>query len=119
METNNRQIITAKVYRRNPMIGDPPRYDTYQIESRIPLTVLMALRYIFKNLDPTISFRDYECYQGVCMSCQMMIKGKRVRACSTMVEPGEEFTVEPLPGYPLIKDLVVSFVDGYANTSLD
>lgn len=73
------------------------------------MTVLMVLRHIFKNLDPTLAFRDYECYQGVCMSCQMIVNGKIVRACSTMVEPGEEFTVEPLSGHPLIKDLVVSF----------
>jgi succinate dehydrogenase/fumarate reductase-like Fe-S protein len=109
MEGHEKKIITARVYRQDPRAGGPARYQTYQIESRLPMTVLMALRYIFKNLDPTLSFRDYECYQGVCMSCQMMVKGKRVRACSTMVEPGDEFTVEPLPGQPLIKDLVVSF----------
>ncbi len=109
MERKEKGMITARVYRRNPMAGDSERYDTYQIECHGPLTVLMVLRYIFKNLDPTLAFRDFECYQGVCMSCQMVVKGKRVRACSTMVKPGEEFTVEPLPGHPLIKDLVVSF----------
>jgi succinate dehydrogenase/fumarate reductase-like Fe-S protein len=39
----------------------------------------------------------------------MMARGKRVRACSTMVEPGEKITIEPLPDHHLIKDLVVSF----------
>lgn len=108
MAGKEKGFITARVYRCNPLAGTPARYDTYRIESHDPITVLMVLRYIFKNLDPTLAFRDYECYRGVCMSCQMMVKGKRVRACSTMVEPGEEFTVEPLPGHPLIKDLVVS-----------
>ncbi len=109
MGGNEKKIVTARIYRCNPLVGQPARYDTYQIESSHPMTVLMVLRHIFRNLDPTLAFRDYECYQGVCMSCQMIVKGKLVRACSTIVEPGEEFTVEPLPGHPLIKDLVVSF----------
>lgn len=109
MEDNEKKIITARVYRANPADGQPARFDTYQIESTYPMTVLMILRYIFRNLDPALAFRDFECYQGVCTSCTMTVKGKRARACSTIVAPGEEVTLEPLPRHPLIKDLVVSF----------
>jgi succinate dehydrogenase / fumarate reductase iron-sulfur subunit len=109
MGENEKRIVTARVYRCNPMDGQPARYDTYQIESGHPMTVLMVLRHIFRNLDPTLAFRDFECYRGVCLSCTMVVKGERARACSTIVKPGEEITVEPLPGYSLIKDLVVSF----------
>lgn len=73
------------------------------------MTVLAILRYIFRSLDPSLAFRDYDCYQGVCMSCLMVINGKQLRACSTLVEPGQEVTIEPISGHPLIKDLVVSF----------
>jgi len=106
---NEKRIITARVYRRNPQDGQRARYDTYRIENTHPMTVLMVLRHIFRNLDPTLAYRDFECYQGVCTSCLMVVNGKRARACSTMVEPGEELTVEPLPRHLLIKDLVVSF----------
>ena len=109
MVNGGKGLITAKVYRCNPLISEETRYDTYQIESEHSMTVLGALRYIFRSLDPTLAFRDYECYRGVCMSCLMMVRGKRVRACSTMVEPGEKITIEPLPDHYLIKDLVVSF----------
>lgn len=109
MAGDMKRAITAKIYRCNPLVSDQTRYDTYQVECMHSMTVLEILRYIFRNLDPTLAFRDYECYQGVCMSCQMIVKGKKVRACSTMVEPGEKLTIKPLPGHPLIKDLVVSF----------
>jgi succinate dehydrogenase/fumarate reductase-like Fe-S protein len=109
MRGNEKKVITARIYRCNPQDGQPSRYDTYQIENSHPMTVLMILRYIFRNLDPTLAFRDFECYQGVCTSCTMIVNGKRARTCSTMVEPGVEVTLEPLPRHPLIKDLVVSF----------
>jgi succinate dehydrogenase/fumarate reductase-like Fe-S protein len=109
MEKSEEKFFTARVYRCNPNDGQPARYDTYQIELRHPMTVQMVLRHIFRNLDPTLSFRDFECYQGVCTSCMIMVNGKRARACSVMVEPGEDVTLEPLSRHPLIKDLVVSF----------
>jgi succinate dehydrogenase / fumarate reductase iron-sulfur subunit len=109
MAGTQQDIVTARIYRFNSLDGQPARYDTYQIKSSHAMTVLMILRHIFRNLDRTLAFRDFECYRGVCLSCMMVVKGERVRACSTIVEPGEEITIEPLPGYPLIKDLVVSF----------
>lgn len=103
-------VITAKVCRCNPLVSDETRFDTYEVECDSPMTVQAILRYIFRQQGPTLAFRDYECYQGVCMSCQMVVRGKRARACSTLVDPGEEVTIEPLPGHQLVKDLVVSFV---------
>ena len=109
--SGNEQSITARVFRSNPLDGKPSRYDTYRIKSGQPMTVLMILRYIFRHLDPTLSFRDFECYQGVCLSCEMVVKGRRkhTRACSAVVHPGEDITIDPLPGRTLIKDLVVAF----------
>jgi succinate dehydrogenase/fumarate reductase-like Fe-S protein len=109
MGENGTNVITARVYRCNPLDRRPARYDTYKIESSGPMTVLMILRRIFQHCDPTLSFRDFECYQGVCLSCTMVIKGKVDRACSSIVTPGEEVTIEPLPDHRLIKDLVVYF----------
>ncbi len=109
MEENRRKSVTARVYRENPQDGQPARYDVFQIEHKHPMTVLMLLRHIFRHLDSTLAYRDFECYQGVCTSCTMMINGKRARACSVVVEPGEEVTLEPLTRHPLLKDLVVSF----------
>lgn len=109
MANGEKGIITARLYRCNPAVSDESRYDTYKVESDHAMTVLAILRHIFRFLDASVAFRDFECYRGVCLSCEMSIKGRKVKACSIMVRPGEEITLDPLQGYPLIKDLVVAF----------
>ena len=37
--------------------------------------------------------------------------GKNCRACSTWINPGDELTIDPAKGFPVIKDLVVDFTD--------
>jgi succinate dehydrogenase/fumarate reductase-like Fe-S protein len=39
----------------------------------------------------------------------MQINGKTARACETLVSPGDEVTLRPLPNRPIIRDLVVDF----------
>ena len=108
MANAGKRIITAKILRSNPSQGDETRYDKYEIECDHALTVLAVLRHIYRTLDPTLAFRDYECYRGVCLSCEMMVGGTKAKACSMMVEPGQEIVIDPLQSRPLIKDLVVS-----------
>ena len=43
------------------------------------------------------------------MSCLMMVDGKGMRTCSRVLEPGECILLEPMKGFPIIKDLVVDF----------
>ena len=109
MDGEKNRIITASIYRNDPQKNSAPKYDIFQFEPRHPMTVLLVLRHIFRNIDATLSFRDFECYEGACTSCTMLVNGKRARACSVIVEPGEQITLEPLPGRELIKDLVVAF----------
>jgi succinate dehydrogenase/fumarate reductase-like Fe-S protein len=39
----------------------------------------------------------------------MMVNGKGLRTCLKLLKPGENLTVEPISGFPVIKDLVVDF----------
>jgi succinate dehydrogenase/fumarate reductase-like Fe-S protein len=39
----------------------------------------------------------------------MMVDGKGIRTCSRVLRPGENILVEPMRGYPVIKDLAVDF----------
>jgi succinate dehydrogenase/fumarate reductase-like Fe-S protein len=39
----------------------------------------------------------------------MMVDGKGRRTCSRPVNPGESILVEPMRGFPVIKDLAVDF----------
>jgi succinate dehydrogenase/fumarate reductase-like Fe-S protein len=39
----------------------------------------------------------------------MMVDGKGMQTCSRPLKPGESLLVEPMRGFPVIKDLVVDF----------
>ncbi|MEM2961820.1 MAG: 2Fe-2S iron-sulfur cluster-binding protein [Candidatus Bathyarchaeia archaeon] len=101
--------ITAKVFRFDPTVDRAPRYETYRIPAEEPMTVLTILRFIRRRIDPTISFRDYICYKGICANCMVTVNGKPARGCSTRITPGETVTIEPVFKHPIVKDLVVDF----------
>jgi fumarate reductase iron-sulfur subunit len=74
--------------------------------------VLDALNYIKDHLDGTLSYR-WSCRMGVCGSCGMMVNGDPSLTCATYLEglqPGP-IRVEPLRGFPVIRDLVIDLTD--------
>jgi succinate dehydrogenase/fumarate reductase iron-sulfur protein len=101
--------IALKVSRYNPDTDPAPYYQQYQIPWREGLLLLGALKYIRDNLDQTLAFRDYCCGCSWCNSCLMMVDGKGLQTCSRPLRPGETLVVEPMQGFPVIKDLVVDF----------
>lgn len=100
-----------KVLRFDPFSDLKPYYKLYEINSQGPLSLLMALEHIYESLDDTLAFRRYCCGTSRCNSCLMQVNGKKIRACSMLVEGGKVLVVEPLKGYRVIKDLVVEFGD--------
>lgn len=84
------------------------RKDYFQVPKGKISTVLEGLTYISENLDGTLSFR-HSCRMEICGSCSMEINGKPRMACSTIAESlgRDRITVNPLPHYEIIKDLVV------------
>ena len=54
-------------------------------------------------------FRNYYCGRGLCGGCRVTVNGALKKACHVVLEPRSEYTVEPLKGYPVIRDLVVDF----------
>ena len=101
--------ILLKVLRYDPSIDRAPTYKNYQVPWREGLLLLSALKYVRDNLDETLAFRDYCCGCSWCMSCIMMVDGKGMQTCSRVLKPGESLLVEPMRGFPIIKDLVVDF----------
>jgi len=100
--------VTLRIFRYDPG-NSAPRYEKYSVPWREGLLLQSALKYVRENLDETLSFRDYCCGCSWCASCIMMVDGKGIQTCSRPLNPGESLTVEPMRGYPLIKDLVVDF----------
>jgi succinate dehydrogenase/fumarate reductase-like Fe-S protein len=101
--------ILLKVSRYDPSIDRAPTYKNYHVPWTEGLLLLTALKYVRDNLDETLAFRDYCCGCSWCMSCIMMVDGKGMRTCSRVLKPGESLLVEPMRGFPIIKDLAVDF----------
>src|SRR5581483_5498375 len=60
-----------------------------------------------KEQDDSLSFRR-SCREGVCGSDAMNINGRNALACITALEGlREPVVLAPLPGFPVIRDLVV------------
>jgi succinate dehydrogenase / fumarate reductase iron-sulfur subunit len=105
---------TFRVFRYNPDQSPESRYDTFEIEVAKGMTVLDCLQAIKSNMDGTLSFRR-SCRSAICGSCALNINGKNDLACHLQVASlgAKAVTVNPLPGYPLIKDLVVDMEEFY------
>jgi succinate dehydrogenase/fumarate reductase iron-sulfur protein len=101
--------VIAKVLKYDPSEDAKPEYRTYEVSWRRHLTVLEVLRYINDEVEP-LSFR-YSCRrmsggEHRCGICGIMVNEKPVCACNTLANPGE-IIIEPLKGFPVIKDLVI------------
>ena len=100
--------VKLKVFRYNPEAEKKPHYETYHIEAEPTDRVLDLLEYVKGNIDGTLSFRR-SCAHGVCGSDAMRINGVNYLACKVLVKDlkSTKFTVEPLLGLRVIKDLIV------------
>ena len=105
----NSAPVSLKIFRYDPVNDQMPTYKTYEVPYHEGLLLLTAIKYVRDHIDDTLSFRDYCCGCSWCMSCIMMVDGKGMRTCSRVLHPGERILVEPMKGYPVIKDLAVDF----------
>lgn len=75
--------------------------------------LLDALIFIKENIDETLTFRR-SCGEGVCGSDAMNINGKNGLACITpLASLKDKVVLRPLPGMPVIRDLVVDLTNFY------
>lgn len=102
--------MLVSVYRYNPETDTKPSMQDYEIE--LPegrdLMVLDVLNLI-KKQDPTVAYRR-SCREGVCGSDGMNMNGTNGLACIAPVSAaakGGKLILRPLPGLPVVRDLVV------------
>jgi len=102
--------VLVSVYRYNPETDLKPSMRDYQIE--IPggkdLMVLDVLAMV-KEQDDSVVYRR-SCREGVCGSDGMNINGVNGLACITPlsdVVKNDKLVLRPLPGLPVVRDLVV------------
>lgn len=109
--------MLVSVYRFNPEVDKTPYMQDYEVE--LPggkdLMVLELLE-LLKEQDPSISYRR-SCREGVCGSDGINMNKKNGLACVTLVSeiaPKGKLMLRPLPGLPVIRDLVVDMSRFYA-----
>lgn len=109
-------MISINIYRYNPEKDQFPYMQTYKFEQPKRDIMVLELLNQLKEKDPTISYRR-SCREGVCGSDGMNINGKNGLACITplsSVIKKNNLDLRPLPGLPVIRDLVVDMTEFYA-----
>ena len=102
------------VYRYNPDSDKKPYMQEYTLSDIEPgMMLLDALLLIKSKLDDSLSFRR-SCGEGVCGSDALNINGLNGLACITPLKDLKEpVEVRPMPGLPVIRDLVVDMAHFY------
>jgi succinate dehydrogenase / fumarate reductase, iron-sulfur subunit len=110
--------LVFSVYRYNPDVDKAPRMQDYVLDNPEgrDMMVLDALLKL-KEQDPTLSFRR-SCREGVCGSDGLNMNGKNGLACITPLSAlgkgkGGKLVIRPLPGLPVVRDLVVDMSQFY------
>ena len=108
--------MLVSIYRYNPEVDEAPYMKDYQIDlpAGKDLMVLDVLQ-LLKETDPSISYRR-SCREGVCGSDGMNMNGKNGLACITpvsMAAKNDKLILRPLPGLPVVRDLVVDMGQFY------
>ena len=101
------------IHRYNPEIDAKPRMQEYTVEGLAPGAMLLDALYRIKEEDDSLSFRR-SCGEGVCGSDAMNINGRNGLACITPLQSLKQpVEIRPLPGLPIIRDLVVDMRQFY------
>ena len=113
------KTVRIRVPRFNAETDATPLFEEFMVEVTPYTTVLDALATIRGEHDGSLAFRR-SCRSGMCGSCGMLINGRNRLACNTRVVDlqSTEVSVGPLPGFPVIRDLVVDWDPFFAKDAL-
>ena len=102
------------IYRYNPETDKAPSMKAYTLSDIEPgMMLLDALLKIKATQDESLSFR-HSCGEGVCGSDGMNINGRNGLCCVTPLKGLKEpVEIRPMPGLPVIRDLVVDMTQFY------
>ncbi|ETT06157.1 succinate dehydrogenase iron-sulfur subunit [Providencia alcalifaciens] len=109
--------LEFSIYRYNPDVDNAPRMQDYTLEVKEGRDMMLLDALIqLKEQDPTLSFRR-SCREGVCGSDGLNMNGKNGLACitplSALTRSGKKIVIRPLPGLPVIRDLIIDMTQFY------
>lgn len=105
--------ITVELSRYRPETDKAPWYEKFEVPYNDDTSVLEVLHYIKDYLDPSVSYR-WSCRMAICGSCGFLINGEPMLGCKTFIRDysdTDSIKIEPLPNFPVERDLVVSMDD--------
>lgn len=109
-------MLKVSIYRYNPETDKEPYMKDYQVDTQGKDLMVLDVLELLKAQDSSLVYRR-SCREGVCGSDGMNMNGKNGLACITPLsetcKPGEALVLRPLPGLPVIRDLVVDMEQFY------
>lgn len=103
-------MLKVSIYRYNPETDSEPSMRDVEVDTGGKNLMVLDVLELIKASDTTIAYRR-SCREGVCGSDGMNINGKNGLACimplSEALGGGNQLVLRPLPGLPVIRDLVV------------
>ena len=110
-------MLQVSLYRYNPETDEAPYMQDFSVDTGgRDLMVLDVLELIKADHDGSVTYRR-SCREGVCGSDGLNMNGKNGLACITALSEsvkGGKLVIRPLPGLPVIRDLVVDMSLFYA-----
>jgi len=101
------------IYRFNPETDSKPRMQDCELPDDCGAIMLLDALLLLKQQDDSLSFRR-SCREGVCGSDGMNINGRNGLACILQLDTLKQpITLRPLPGLPVIRDLIVDLTQFY------
>jgi succinate dehydrogenase / fumarate reductase, iron-sulfur subunit len=108
-------MLKVQVYRYNPDTDNAPYMKTYEIDTQGKDLMVLDVLELLKAQDQSLAYRR-SCREGVCGSDGMNINGKNGLACIKPISEcikNNTLILRPLPGLPVIRDLVVDMTQFY------
>lgn len=109
-------LLKVEVYRYNPETDSAPYMKSYEIDTQGRDLMVLDVLELLKAQDASLAYRR-SCREGVCGSDGMNINGKNGLACIMPISeaaPQGKLVLRPLPGLPVIRDLVIDMSQFYA-----
>ncbi|MEH6636716.1 MAG: succinate dehydrogenase iron-sulfur subunit [Halioglobus sp.] len=102
-------MLQVSIYRYNPETDAEPYMQDVQVDTGGKDIMVLDVLELIKAQDTTVAYRR-SCREGVCGSDGMNMNGKNGLACITPLSAtvkNNKLVVRPLPGLPVIRDLIV------------
>jgi len=102
-------MLQVSIYRYNPETDSAPYMQEFQVDTQGRNLMVLNVLEMIKQQDSSMAYRR-SCREGVCGSDGMNMNGTNGLACITAlsdVVKNNKLVLRPLPGLPVIRDLVV------------